>query len=89
MTARPTARRASWFRTQGVKIVRHASTLGYGASLKAGIRAATHPVVVVMDADGTYPASSIPLLADACQTADMVVGARKGAGLQAGSHGAP
>jgi glycosyltransferase involved in cell wall biosynthesis len=64
---------------EGVRVVRHATTRGYGAALKSGIRAAAHPLVVVMDADGTYPASAIPVLVDACRTAHMVVGARRGA----------
>ncbi len=69
---------------EGVRLIRHSRTLGYGASLKAGIRAASYPLVVVMDADGTYPAASIPLLADACQTSAMVVGARRGPCIHAG-----
>jgi glycosyltransferase involved in cell wall biosynthesis len=61
-----------------VTVIHHGHNRGYGAALKAGIRAAHHPLVVVMDADGTYPAAAIPTLVDQCDTADMVVGARIG-----------
>jgi hypothetical protein len=61
-----------------ITVIRHADNRGYGAALKAGIRAARHPLVVIMDADGTYPAAAIPALVDRCAAADMVVGARVG-----------
>lgn len=59
-------------------VVRHEHNRGYGAALKAGIRVARHPLVVVMDADGTYAPAAIPSLVDRCDSADMVVGARVG-----------
>lgn len=61
-----------------VTVIHHAENRGYGAALKAGIRKARHPMVVVMDADGTYPVNAIPRLVERCATADMVVGARTG-----------
>lgn len=66
-----------------VTVVRHAVRQGYGAALKAGIRAARYPLVVVMDADGTYPVAAVPRLVDGCATADMVIGARIGRHVQA------
>lgn len=66
-----------------VVVLRHERTCGYGAALKAGIRAARHPLVVVMDADGTYPAAAVPGLVEGCAAADMVVGARTGSRVQA------
>jgi glycosyltransferase involved in cell wall biosynthesis len=65
-----------------VTVVRHSENRGYGAALKAGIHAARHPLVVVMDADGTYPVAAIPQLVDRCRTADMAVGARLGPRVQ-------
>ena len=64
------------------KIVRHDQNKGYGASLKSGIAKASHDVIVITDADGTYPTSDIPVLfkqmsADGYDY-DMVVGARVG-----------
>ena len=65
-----------------VRVVRHGENRGYGAALKAGIRVARHPLVVVMDADGTYSPNVIPSLVDRCESADMVVGARVGPNVQ-------
>lgn len=61
----------------GVRVVRHESNRGYGAALKTGIAAADCDVVVITDADGTYPAGTIPeLVARVAAGADMAVGAR-------------
>jgi glycosyltransferase involved in cell wall biosynthesis len=65
-------------RTAGARVVEHSSNLGYGAALKTGIRAASFDAIGIIDADGTYPADSIPELASSLQNADMVVGARTG-----------
>jgi glycosyltransferase involved in cell wall biosynthesis len=69
-------------RLRDVKIVRHDQNKGYGASLKSGIAKASYDIIVITDADGTYPASDIPILfkhmnADGYDY-DMVVGARTG-----------
>jgi glycosyltransferase involved in cell wall biosynthesis len=60
----------------GARVMRHRSNRGYGASLKTGISAASHPVVTIIDADGTYPAEHIPSLLEKLDHADMVVGSR-------------
>src|SRR5512143_1870743 len=58
-----------------VTLATHPENRGYGASLKTGIRAARGDVIVITDADGTYPISAIPglvrLLED--EGYDMVV----------------
>lgn len=59
-------------------VVRHPANRGYGASLKSGLRASRHPVVAIVDADGTYPIERLPELVAGLDTADMVVGARTG-----------
>jgi glycosyltransferase involved in cell wall biosynthesis len=64
--------------SKGVKVVRHGQNRGYGASLKTGIRVAKNEIIVITDADGSYPIKSIPLLAENIEHADMVVGARIG-----------
>ncbi|NLP09167.1 glycosyltransferase family 2 protein [bacterium] len=61
---------------QGVRVLQHKRNRGYGASLKSGILAGRHECLVIMDADGTYPAESIPELVAALKDADMVVGMR-------------
>jgi len=62
----------------GARVIRHRRNRGYGASLKTGIAAATHDIVAITDADGTYPAKYLPEMIKALDRADMVVGARTG-----------
>lgn len=62
----------------GAKVMRHASNRGYGAALKTGILAARHELIVITDADGTYPVDRIPDLARQMDRFDMVIGARTG-----------
>lgn len=66
----------------GARVMRHRSNRGYGAALKTGISAATHEVVTIIDADGTYPAVHIPSLLEKLDRADMVVGSRVGPGVK-------
>lgn len=61
-----------------VRVVRHRANRGYGAALKTGLRATGHPLVAILDADGTYPIDRLPELLAAADDADMVVGARTG-----------
>jgi glycosyltransferase involved in cell wall biosynthesis len=51
---------------------------GYGAALKEGFRRAKYDTVVIIDADGTYPAEAIGTLLAEADRYDMVVGARIG-----------
>jgi glycosyltransferase involved in cell wall biosynthesis len=60
----------------GARVLHHRRNRGYGASLKSGILAARNGVVVIMDADGTYPAERIPDFLEKLQQADIVVGQR-------------
>ncbi len=64
----------------GVTVVQHNENRGYGASLKTGIKKAVHEIIVITDADGTYPNKMIPYLVGEFTTnkLDMVVGARTG-----------
>jgi glycosyltransferase involved in cell wall biosynthesis len=59
-------------------ILNHPYNLGYGASLKDGIKTANGKLIVITDADGTYPIEDIPKLLEYSTTYDMVVGARTG-----------
>ncbi len=61
-----------------IRIVNHPYNLGYGASLKDGIRAATGEWIMITDADGTYPIEDMPKLVEYIPQYDMVVGARTG-----------
>jgi len=59
-----------------VRVLRHERNRGYGGALKTGIRHARHPLIVITDADGSYPNERIPDLVAHAVEADMVVGAR-------------
>ncbi|NJL92818.1 MAG: glycosyltransferase family 2 protein [Anaerolineae bacterium] len=59
-----------------ITVIDHQYNRGYGAALKTGIRAAHSDIIVITDADGTYPNERIPELVDLMQDRDMVVGAR-------------
>lgn len=62
-----------------LRVIDHHENLGYGAALKTGFRAAAHDVVVITDADGTYPEDRIRELLDRIDDgAEMAVGARTG-----------
>lgn len=64
----------------GARVLRHPQNMGYGRALKDGIRAAAHDTIVILDADGTYPAGEIPrLITEFNRGFDLVVGARTGA----------
>ena len=72
-------RTAEFARESGAIIVSHPHNVGYGQSLKDGIRAAQYDIIVISDADGTYPIESMPELIRKYQEGfDMVVGARTG-----------
>lgn len=62
----------------GVRVIRHPVNRGYGATLKTGIRHASGDIVVITDADGTYPNEQIPAIVGLMGHYDMVVGARTG-----------
>ncbi|MBL0929195.1 MAG: glycosyltransferase family 2 protein [Alphaproteobacteria bacterium] len=64
----------------GARVIRHPTNGGYGRALKSGISAASHPIVAITDADGTYPIARIPeLKAMLDRGFHMAVGARQGA----------
>lgn len=70
-------------RTCGAHVISHPYSLGNGAAVKTGARAAKGDILVFMDADGQHDPADIPrLLATLNQGYDMVVGAR-GHGSQA------
>jgi glycosyltransferase involved in cell wall biosynthesis len=61
-----------------VQLIRHSINKGYGAALRSGIRRAGSETIVIIDADGTYPADAIPQLVAEIGPYDMAVGARVG-----------
>ncbi len=65
-----------------VTLLEHESNRGYGAALKTGLQRAQHEIIIIADADGTYPLEDIPKLAADMGEFDMVVGARIGSVVQ-------
>src|SRR5450756_91925 len=59
-----------------VKVVTHQHNRGNGAARTTGVKAARGRYVLMMDADGTYPAADIPAMLKEAENADMVIGAR-------------
>src|SRR5579859_5842410 len=71
-------------RAAGANVVRNPYSMGNGAAVKTGVRAAHGRLVVCMDADGQHaPADVARLLELQTQGYDMVVGARSGGRSQA------
>ena len=61
----------------GAKVLRHPESLGNGAAVKAGARAASGEIIALMDGDGQHDASRFDaLLARLDDGFDMVIGAR-------------
>jgi glycosyltransferase involved in cell wall biosynthesis len=70
----------------GARVLSSPYSMGNGAAIKRGARAATGDVIVFMDADGQHSAAHVGLLLDKlAEGYDMVVGARDGSG-QANFH---
>ncbi len=63
----------------GARVIRHRENLGYGAALKTGLRHAQFNIIVIIDADSTYPVAATGQLLDMLADCDMAVGARIGA----------
>ena len=66
----------------GVRVIRHPVSLGNGASIKTGARAASGDILIMMDGDGQHKAEDIPSLLEKLDEGyDMAIGAR-----DSGSH---
>ena len=63
-------------RDLGVKVIDHVKNLGYGRSLKDGIREASGKFILMIDADGTYDTDKIPKMIALAEEADLVIGKR-------------
>ncbi len=68
-----TAQRAA---ERGVRVVRHPVNRGSGAARRTGILEARGEIVVMLDADGSYDAASIPKMLEFFPEYDQVNGAR-------------
>ena len=63
-------------REPGVRVVRHRRSGGYGAALRAGVRAARYDFVFYTDADRQFDVAQLPVLIRELDRADVVVGYR-------------
>jgi len=59
-----------------ITLINNPYNLGYGASLKRALRAASGEWVLITDSDGTYPIDKIPDILEYAGDYDMVVGSR-------------
>lgn len=75
-TAARAERFAAECRDCDVRVIRCAENRGAGAARKIGVRQAQGEIVVMLDADGSYPAAAIPALLRWFPTYDQVNGAR-------------
>jgi glycosyltransferase involved in cell wall biosynthesis len=73
---------AAFAKQSGAIVIRHPVSLGNGAAVKAGARAANGEILVMMDGDGQHKPEDIPsLIAKLEEGFDMAIGAR-----DSGSH---
>lgn len=62
-----------------VRVVSHPYSMGNGAAIKTGTRAANNDILIFLDGDGQHDVDDIPkLLSELDKGLDMVVGARHG-----------
>lgn len=54
------------------RVLRHARNRGKGAAVRTGLREARGDFVIVMDADGTYPATAVPRMVALAREYDVV-----------------
>lgn len=59
-----------------VRLIRHPHNMGYGASIRDGLRATTARHIVIIDADLEYPPEAIPQLVSALDRHPVVYGSR-------------
>lgn len=75
-TAERAERFAAECRQCPIRVIRSAENRGAGAARKVGVREARGEIVVMLDADGSYPADAIPALLRWFPAYDQVNGAR-------------
>lgn len=58
------------------RVVSHESNRGKAEAIRTGIASARGDRIICIDADGTYPAGTIPAMIEALESADVVLGSR-------------
>lgn len=59
-----------------VRLIRHATNMGYGGSVRDGAVSSTADIVVIIDADLEYPPEALPAVLTAARTHPVVYGSR-------------
>lgn len=72
-----TDRTAAIARDMGARVVTHHHRMGAGAAIKTGILESRGDLVLIMDADGTYPSGDIPRILAILADSRQVIGARR------------
>lgn len=62
---------------KGAEVIRFPKNRGVGVARSVGVRKARGEIIIMIDADSTYPAESIPELVSEMESYDMVIGARR------------
>lgn len=62
----------------GARVIPISMNVGYGAALRRGIEAATHPRIVITDGDGSYPVEYAAEMLRRLDRFDLVIGRRTG-----------
>lgn len=73
---RAVAERLSRAKRSRISVVTHSVNRGYGAALRTGFEQARHDVVWLMDSDGQFDPSDLPILLSAWQPGKFVAGYR-------------
>ena len=63
-------------KNSGARVIKHSINRGVGRARKTGIRNARGEIIIMIDADGSYPVDVFPDMIKLLGTCDMVVGAR-------------
>jgi glycosyltransferase involved in cell wall biosynthesis len=71
---------AALAQSHGVRVARHAESLGNGAAVKRGIREAKGDWILLLDGDGQHPPAELPAMIEMAERYDMVVASRGGSG---------
>lgn len=60
-----------------IKVIGHHKNMGYGTSLKTGIKESKYEHILIIDADGSYPVEAVKEITKYIPEYDMVIGARR------------
>lgn len=62
---------------RNIRLVQHRKNLGYGASVKTGLKSCTKDWIFFTDSDGQFHYDELPEFATGCQDYDLIIGYRQ------------